>query len=67
MAINTGYSPEMNPDEQIWNYVKNRIRRGAIETKDELRSRARSLLHSLQKLPDIVAGFFQHPVCQCAA
>jgi transposase len=33
-----GYSPELNPDEQVWNYVKSQIGRGIIETQDDLRS-----------------------------
>ncbi|AWN15486.1 Transposase [Salinisphaera sp. LB1] len=61
-----GYSPELNPDEQVWGYVKSRLGRGAIASKDELKMQARSLLHSLQKLPDKVAAFFRHPECQYA-
>lgn len=61
------YSPQLNPDEQVWGYVKSRIGRGAVATKDELKQRAVLLLRSLQKLPEKVAAFFRHPDCQYAA
>lgn len=61
------YSPELNPDEQVWGYVKSRIGRGAVETRETLKHAAASLLRSLQKLPHKVASFFRHPECQYAA
>lgn len=61
------YSPQLNPDEQVWGYVKSRIGRGAIAAKDELKQRAIALLRSLQKLPCKVAAFFCHPECQYAS
>jgi transposase len=56
------YSPDLNPDEWVWKNVKNdRIGRAVIMNKDDLKARAVSTLHRLQKLPEIVRGFFRDP------
>lgn len=56
------YSPDLNPDEWVWNNVKNdRAGRGVIMSKDDLRAKAVSALRRLQKLPDVVRGFFHDP------
>ena len=56
------YSPELNPDEWVWNNVKNdRIGRAVIMSKDDLKARAVSALRRLQKLPELVRGFFRDP------
>jgi len=54
------YSPELNPDEQVWNDVKNHgVGRSLIQTPSELKSAAESRLRYLQKNPDHVRTFFQ--------
>lgn len=56
------YSPDLNPDEWVWNNVKNdRIGRGVIMSADDLKSKAIGALRRLQKLPDVVRGFFRDP------
>ena len=56
------YSPDLNPDEWVWNNVKNdRVGRGVIMGKDDLKAKAISALRRLQKLPDVVRGFFRDP------
>lgn len=56
------YSPDLNPDEWVWNNVKNdRIARSVIMSKDDLKARAISALRRLQKLPGVVRGFFHDP------
>jgi transposase len=56
------YSPDLNPDEWVWNNVKNdRVGRGVIMGKDDLQAKAISALRRLQKLPDVVRGFFRDP------
>lgn len=57
------YSPELNPDEQVWNYLKtHKIGRQAIRGKKDFQERVRSIMHSLQKMPAKVKNFFMHPV-----
>ena len=56
------YSPELNPDEFVWNYVKNsRIGRSSIKGPDHLKSKVLSCLRSLQKSPSIIRNFFKAP------
>ena len=56
------YSPDLNPDEWVWNNVKNdRIGREVIMSKDDLKTKAIGALRRLQKLPHIVRGFFRDP------
>ena len=63
------YSPELNPDEQVWNYVKHHgiakaVLRGG---KGELRKLVLARLRSLQKLPWTIRMFFLTPDTQYAA
>jgi transposase len=56
------YSPDLNPDEWVWNNVKNdRIAKSVIMSKDDLKSKALGALRRLQKLPNVVRGFFRDP------
>ena len=53
------YSPDLNPDEFVWNDIKNNsIKRKNIHTKEDLKSAAISRLRHLQKKPDKVRSFF---------
>lgn len=56
------YSPELNPDEHVWNYLKNhKIGRQVVTGGFELSKRVESIMRSLQKLPEKVKSFFRHP------
>jgi transposase len=57
------YSPQLNPDEQVWKHVKERVAKQAPSDKYHLRRLVREALERLQKLPSIIAGFFRHPEC----
>lgn len=54
------YSPELNPDEKVWNFVKTR-RLNALPMKDkvQLNSAVLGSLRSLQKRPDEIKKFFK--------
>jgi transposase len=57
-----GYSPELNPDEWVWKNIKHdRIGRAGVSGPDDLKARALAALHRLQRLPDLVQGFFRDP------
>lgn len=57
------YSPELNPDEHVWNYLKNHnIGRQSTKNGWELYKRIESVMRSLQKLPSTVQSFFMHPL-----
>jgi transposase len=62
------YSPELNPDEYVWNDLKNHgIGRKVITSLTQMRQAVLSHLHQLQKLPAIVRGFFHAPTTRYAA
>lgn len=63
------YSPELNPDEQVWNYVKHHgIAKAALRGgKQELRKLVLARLRSLQKLPWTIRMFFLTSETQYAA
>jgi transposase len=57
-----GYSPELNPDEWVWNNVKNtRLGRVVSHDRDDLKSKAIGALRRLQSMPHLVRSFFLDP------
>jgi transposase len=57
-----GYAPELNPDEWVWKHVKHdRIGRAGVTGPEDLKAKALAALHRLQKLPEVVRGFFRDP------
>ena len=60
------YSPELNPDEHVWGYLKEGLAKVAIKTKEAFISYVRSRMQSLQKMPEIVSGFFRRMETQYA-
>jgi len=62
------YSPELNPDEQVWNYVKHHgVAKAALRSGKELRKFVLARLQSLQKMPWTIRMFFLTPDTQYAA
>jgi transposase len=61
-------TPEMNPDEQVWNEIKNhRIGKQLVENKTNLKRRLYSALRSVQKNTGRILSFFQLPATQYAS
>lgn len=61
------YSPELNPDEQVWNNVKGKMGRSTIKGPNELESKVRGHLIALQRTPEKIRMFFQEPNVRYAA
>ena len=63
------YSPELNPDELVWNDVKNNaVGRAKLEGPKDLHRAVLGRLRFLQKRPDRVCSFFRAPeTCYAAA
>jgi transposase len=62
------YSPELNPNEQVWNYVKHHgVAKAALRTGKDLKQFVMARLRSLQKLPWTIRMFFLTPDTQYAA
>jgi transposase len=62
------YSPELNPDELVWNDVKNNgVGRSIVNGPKDLHRVVVSRLRFLQKTPERVRSFFQAPDTRYAA
>ncbi len=56
------YSPQLNPDEWVWNNVKHDgVAPAVVKGPEQMRSVVIGRLRRLQRLPHIVRGFFADP------
>lgn len=56
------YSPELNPDELVWNHVKrHQVGKKFVSGPDQFKKLVLAALHRLQKLPHVIRGFFREP------
>ena len=53
------YCPELNPDEQVWNHLKQRLSKIMITSKTAMRKKTQSILQSIQKTKGLVKSFFK--------
>jgi transposase len=62
------HSPELNPDEQVWNEIKHRkLGKQPIKNKPDLKKRLHSALKSLQQKAEKIRSFFKLPDTEYAA
>jgi transposase len=61
------YSPERNPDELVWNDLKNHVGRSGVDSPEKMKTTVRSRLRHLAKSPHKVRGFFHTPYTEYAA
>lgn len=62
------YSPELNPDEQVWNDLKNNgVGKSIITGPEDLSTKVISHMRSLQKNREKIRSFFQMPETKYAA
>jgi len=62
------YSPELNPDEWVWNELKNNgIGRMQIAGPDDMKRKVISHMRWMQRNPDLIRSFFHAPTTQYAA
>jgi transposase len=62
------YSPELNPDERVWNDLKNNgIGRQAISSPEQLHGAVISHMRFIQKTPERVRGYFNNETTKYAA
>jgi transposase len=53
------YSPELNPDERVWNDLKNNgIGRSVVSTPEQMKSNIVSFMRHVQKSPERVMAYF---------
>jgi len=56
------YSPHLNPDEWVWNWLKkHNLGKTQISGPDQFKAAVNLFMRRLQKLPKIVKGFFRDP------
>ncbi len=62
------YSPDLNPDELVWNDLKNNgVGRMVVAGPDHLKTLVVGHLRSMQKRADLVRSFFEAPTTKYAA
>lgn len=53
------YSPELDPDEEVWSYLKNkRLKSHIAMWLAELKTLTRNSMRGIQKRPKLVESFF---------
>ena len=53
------YSPDLNPDEEVWNYLKNvKLKAHQARNKKEFTPLVRSKMQSIQRKPNVIKSFF---------
>lgn len=53
------YSPDLNPDEEVWKYLKNvKLRAHQARNKKEFTPLVRSKMQSIQRKPNVIKSFF---------
>jgi len=61
MAFLPAYSPELNPDEQVWNHAKARLAKLPIIDKESMKRSVLSIMRSIQKQSALTSSFFKLP------
>jgi transposase len=59
MAFLPAYSPELNPDEQVWNHAKARLAKRPILNRESMKRALTSILRSIQKQTSLIKSFFR--------
>jgi transposase len=56
-----GYAPDLNPDEEVWNHLKQvELRNVACHDHAELRHALRLAIARLRHKPDVIRSFIKH-------
>jgi transposase len=59
MAFLPPYSPELNPDEQVWNHAKAEAGKRSIRSKQEMSAVIFATMQAIQQKIDLVRSFFR--------
>ena len=54
-------SPELNPDEQVWNQAKKSLGKMIIQNKADMKKCVSKVLRSIQRRANLIIAFFQLP------
>ena len=63
-----GYSPQLNPDEQVWNHLKHHDigKRSGIHVVEQLRRVVHEHLERMAATPKLIRAFFEERFCRYA-
>lgn len=62
LVMQPRYSPELNADEQVWNYLKNyTLKNTSNPTANELKEKITRTMEQLKGQPQLIQNFFHHP------
>lgn len=62
LVLQPHYSPELNADEQVWNYLKqHKLKNTCNPTIQELKEKITTVMENLKHQPQIIQNFFHHP------
>ncbi len=53
------YSPELNPDEQVWNHLKQRLAKIMIPNKKTMQQKIQNIMQSIQKKMGMFQSYFK--------
>lgn len=59
------YSPELNPIEQLWAYLKNQLKNQFFKTTKELKSAVVEQLENIKKNKKLIKSFFKNKELEC--
>jgi len=59
------YSPELNPIEQLWGYLKRKLANQFFKTTKELKQAVIKALEEIKKDKKVITSFFKHKELSC--
>ena len=59
------YSPELNPIELVWGYLKKKLANQFCRTTRELRKLVTDTLNLMKKDKELIRSFFRHSELEC--
>lgn len=66
LVIQPAYSPELNADEQVWQWLKNvALKNACLLNFKELKTRVLEQINRLAETPALLKNFFLHPDLDC--